>query len=488
MSTNFSQTEAVDIVIFGGAGDLSFRKLLPALYMAHLHTRLEADTRIIAVGRQKWTLDEYLVFIDKQSPAFIEESAFNADEWHIFLQRLHYVSMDVTQASDYAQLKTLCQSPALRVFYLATAPGLFTQICEQLSAAGLIDAHARVVLEKPLGTDLASARAINTDVALYFEEQQIYRIDHYLGKETVQNLMVLRFGNAIFEPLWRAPYIKSVQITVAETVGVGSRAGFYDGAGALRDMVQNHLLQLLCIVAMESPISFGADDVRDEKLKVLRSLRKMDLADIKRDTVRGQYTAGASEGAAVKGYKEEDNVPANSRTETFVALRANINNARWANVPFFLRTGKRMQKRQSEIIIEFADQPFSIFGATPNHEPNRLIISLQPEESIHLQMMVKEPGSGMNLHPVKLGLDLQQSSDKRRAEAYERLLMDVIKGRLTHFMRRDELEAAWTWVEPILNGWATLDEKPRDYSAGSWGPAASSALMARENLLWFEEA
>ncbi len=488
MSTDFSQTEAVDIVIFGGAGDLSFRKLLPALYMAHLHTRLEADTRIIAVGRQKWTRDEYLTFIDKQSPAFIEESAFNADEWRIFLQRLHYVSMDVTQASDYAQLKTLCQAPALRVFYLATAPGLFTQICEQLSAAGLIDAHARVVLEKPLGTDLASARAINTEVARYFDEQQIYRIDHYLGKETVQNLMVLRFGNAIFEPLWRAPYIKSVQITVAEAVGVGSRAGFYDGAGALRDMVQNHLLQLLCIVAMESPISFGADDVRDEKLKVLRSLRKMDLADIKRDTVRGQYTAGASEGAAVKGYKEEDNVPANSRTETFVALRANINNARWANVPFFLRTGKRMQKRQSEIIIEFADQPFSIFGATPNHEPNRLIISLQPEESIHLQMMVKEPGSGMNLHPVKLGLDLQQSSDKRRAEAYERLLMDVIKGRLTHFMRRDELEAAWTWVEPILNGWATLDEKPRDYSAGSWGPAASSALMARENLSWFEEA
>jgi glucose-6-phosphate 1-dehydrogenase len=488
MTTDFSPSRAVDIVIFGGAGDLSFRKLLPALYMAHLHTRLETNTRIIAVGRQKWTRDEYLAFIDRQSPAFIEESAFNADDWRIFLKRLNYVSMDVTQASDYAQLKTLCDAPALRVFYLATAPDLFTQICEQLSRAGLIDAQARVVLEKPLGTDLASARAINTEVARYFDEQQIYRIDHYLGKETVQNLMVLRFGNAIFEPLWRAPYIKSVQITVAESVGVGSRAGFYDGAGALRDMVQNHLLQLLCIVAMESPISFSADDVRDEKLKVLRSLRKMDLADIKRDTVRGQYTAGASEGAAVKGYKEEDNVPASSRTETFVALRANINNARWANVPFFLRTGKRMQKRQSEIIIEFADQPFSIFGATPNHEPNRLIISLQPEESIHLQMMVKEPGSGMNLHPVKLGLDLQQSSDKRRAEAYERLLMDVIKGRLTHFMRRDELEAAWTWVEPILNGWAALDDKPRDYSAGSWGPAASSALMARENLSWFEEA
>jgi glucose-6-phosphate 1-dehydrogenase len=488
MTTDFSPTRAVDIVIFGGAGDLSFRKLLPALYMAHLHTRLEMNTRIIAVGRQKWTRDEYLAFIDNQSPAFIEERAFNAEDWHIFLKRLDYVSMDVTQASDYAQLKALCHEPALRVYYLATAPGLFTQICEQLSLAGLIDTQARVVLEKPLGTDLASARAINTEVARYFDEQQIYRIDHYLGKETVQNLMVLRFGNAIFEPLWRAPYIKSVQITVAESVGVGSRAGFYDGAGALRDMVQNHLLQLLCIVAMESPISFSADDVRDEKLKVLRSLRKMDLADIKRDTVRGQYTAGASEGAAVKGYKEEDNVPTSSRTETFVALRAHINNARWANVPFFLRTGKRMQKRQSEIIIEFAGQPFSIFGEKANYEPNRLIISLQPEESIHLQMMVKEPGSGMNLHPVKLGLDLQQSSDKRRAEAYERLLMDVIKGRLTHFMRRDELEAAWTWVEPILNGWAELDDKPRDYSAGSWGPAASSALMARENLSWFEEA
>ncbi len=486
--TNSNTSSDLDIVIFGGAGDLSFRKLLPALYMAHLHDKLPVNARIVAIGRQNWSLKEYTDFIDQHSPQFIEKTELNPADWQRFLARLVYVALDVTQANDYARLKAVCDQPALRVFYLATAPSLFTQICAHLSAAGLVDAQARVVLEKPLGTDLASARAINLDVAQYFDEQQVYRIDHYLGKETVQNLMVLRFGNAIFEPLWRAPYIKSVQITVAESVGVGSRAGFYDGAGAMRDMVQNHLLQLLCIVAMEPPISLDADDVRDEKLKVLRSLRKMDLADIKRDTVRGQYSAGASEGVAVKGYKEEDNVPADSRTETFVALRAHINNARWANVPFFLRTGKRMQKRQSEIIIEFSDQPFSIFGATPQHEPNRLIISLQPEESIQLEMMVKEPGSGMTLHPVKLGLDLQQSSDKRRAEAYERLLMDVIKGRLTHFMRRDELEAAWMWVEPILEGWKTLDDKPRDYSAGSWGPAASSALMARENLTWFEEA
>jgi glucose-6-phosphate 1-dehydrogenase len=357
--------------------------------MAHLHYKLDPDARIVAVGRNDWSRDEYLAFIDKNSPPFIDKEALADADWQKFLSRLAYVSMDITQAADFTKLKALCNTPALRVYYLATAPSLFTQICANLSAAQLIDGQSRVVLEKPLGTDLASAREINTNVARYFEEQQIYRIDHYLGKETVQNLMVLRFGNAIFEPLWRAPYIKSVQITVSESVGVGSRAGFYDGAGAMRDMVQNHLLQLLCIVAMEPPISLNADDVRDEKLKVLRSLRKMDLADIKRDTVRGQYTAGASEGAAVKGYLEEDNVPADSRTETFVALRAHINNARWANVPFFLRTGKRMQHRESQIIIEFADQPFSIFGNSAHHEPNRLIITLQPEESIQLQMMVK---------------------------------------------------------------------------------------------------
>lgn len=488
MKTTDAADGPIDILIFGGAGDLSFRKLLPALYMAHLHDKLNAQTRIIGIGRQPWSREDYLAFIDSRSPAFIEQSTLSPADWKNFLGRLSYVSLDVTQAADYRRLKDLCPQATLRVFYLATAPSLFTQICAHLSEVGLVDAQARVVLEKPLGTNLSTARAINTDVARYFEEQQIYRIDHYLGKETVQNLMVLRFGNAIFEPLWRAPYIKSVQITVAETVGVGSRAGFYDSAGALRDMVQNHLLQLLCIVAMEPPISLDADDVRDEKLKVLRSLRKMDIADIKRDTVRGQYAAGVCDSESVKGYTEEDKVPANTRTETFVALRAQINNARWANVPFFLRTGKRLQKKQSEIIIEFADQPFSIFGTTAHHEPNRLIISLQPEESIQLQMMVKEPGSGMTLHPVKLGLDLQQSSDKRRAEAYERLLMDVIKGRLTHFMRRDELETAWMWIEPILDGWAALDDKPRKYAAGSWGPAASSALMARENLTWSEES
>ncbi len=479
--------QPVDMIIFGGAGDLAARKLLPALYMAHLHGNLPPQTRIVAVGRRDWTLDQYRGFMQESSRPFIDEKAFEGDAWERFLALFEYARIDVGVASDYARLAEVSRRNALRVFYLSTSPELFTTICDNLSAAGLVDEHSRVVLEKPLGHDLASAQAINESVGRHFSESQIYRIDHYLGKETVQNLMVLRFGNAIFGPLWQAPYIRSVQITVAETVGVGSRAGFYDHTGALRDMVQNHLLQLLCIVAMEPPVSLDPDAVRDEKLKVLRSLRPMSLADIARDTVRGQYAAGAVDGAPVKGYLEEDNVPVGSRAETFVALRAQINNWRWANVPFFLRTGKRLQKRQSEIVIEFADLPFSIFPSGPRHYGNRLVIQLQPEESIQLQMLAKEPGSGMHMLPVNLNLDLQQAIPERRAEAYERLLVDVIRGRLTHFMRRDELEAAWSWVEPILSGWDELNDRPRTYTSGTFGPAASSALLARENMSWAEE-
>lgn len=484
---NSTDETALDILIFGGGGDLSFRKLIPALYMAYLHDRLPPGTRIVGLGRQAWTTAQYVDFLCQKSIPFLAESAHAPERWIEFCQNISYFTLDASKLEDYERLSEVVREGVRRIYYLATAPSLFTRISAHLSSVGLIEHRDRVVLEKPLGVDLASAQAINRQVAQYFDEHQVFRIDHYLGKETVQNLMVLRFGNAIFEPLWRAPYIKSVQITASETVGVGSRAGFYDGAGAMRDMVQNHLLQLLCIVAMEPPISLQADDVRDEKLKVLRSLRKMDLNAVRRDTVRGQYTAGVSEGAAVGGYLEEDGVPSQSTTETFVALRVHIDNARWANVPFFLRTGKRMQARRSQIIIEFADQPFSIFGRQPHQQPNRLVFSLQPDESIHLGLMVKEPGSGMQMHPVELSLDLQESSAKRRAEAYERLLVDVIKGRLTHFMRHDELEAAWSWVDPILQGWQQLQEKPRTYPAGSWGPAASSALMARENLSWAEE-
>ncbi|MFM9900305.1 MAG: glucose-6-phosphate dehydrogenase [Polaromonas sp.] len=486
--SNFNLADPLDLVIFGGVGDLSLRKLLPALYMAHLHNNLPAQTRIHALGRQPWSSSEFLAFVQEKVPSFIDRNAFNEATWQQFLARLNYVSLDATQPQDYAALGAVLSPGAVRVYYLATAPSLFTAICAHLSAALLIDARARVVLEKPLGHDLASARQINDEVGRYFQESQTFRIDHYLGKETVQNLMVLRFGNTIFEPLWRSPCIKSVQITVAESVGVGSRAGFYDGTGALRDMVQNHLLQLLCIVAMEPPASLDPDAVRDEKLKVLRSLRPMTPADVARDTVRGQYSAGTCAGEAAPGYLQESDVPADSDTETFVALRADINNWRWANVPFFLRTGKRMAERRSEIVIEFADLPYKLFPDAPRQPANRLMIRLQPEEHVQLQMMAKEPGSGMRLRPVSLNLDLESAFSARRAEAYERLLMDVIKGRLTHFMRRDELEAAWTWVEPIQDGWKASNEKPESYTAGTWGPAASSALMAREGSAWVEEA
>jgi len=489
---NENPNPPLDIVIFGGAGDLSWRKLLPALYMAHAHGRLPAGCRIIGVGRQEWSRADYVQFINEHSPSYIAKDALRPDVWEDFLRRLDYVRMDATAAEDYQHLAATCTSGSTKVFYLATAPSLFTHICQHLNDAGLIRDDSRVVLEKPLGHDLPSAQVINQAVARHFKEHQIYRIDHYLGKETVQNLMVLRFGNAIFEPLWRAPYIKSVQITVAETVGVGSRAGFYDQTGAMRDMVQNHLLQLLCIVAMEPPISLDPDDVRDEKLKVLRSLQRMNLAEIRQHTVRGQYIEGAVTGESVPGYLEEENVPPESQTETFVALRTQVNNARWAGVPFFLRTGKRMQTRRSQIIIDFAQPPFSIFAGQSNSsdmsQPNRLIITLQPEESIQLQMMAKQPGSGMNMKPVFLNLDLESALAGRRAEAYERLLVDVVKGRLTHFMRRDELEAAWKWADPILEGWKQLGDRPRPYVAGTWGPAASSALMAREGGTWFEES
>ncbi len=474
------------MIIFGGMGDLAMRKLLPALYMAYLHGNLPESTRIISTGRQEYAREAYLAHIDQHSRPFIASANFAERTWNDFMRLLDYVRLDVQAAGDFGALANAARPGALRVFYLSTAPSLFITICDKLSAAGLVDEHARVVLEKPLGRDLASAIDINAAVGKHFAESQIYRIDHYLGKETVQNLMVLRFGNSILEPLWRAPNISSVQITVAEEVGVGSRAGFYDSTGAMRDMVQNHLLQLLCIVAMEPPTSLTPDAVRDEKLKVLRSLRRLTLADIARDTVRGQYTRGVSGNQEVPGYPEEPNVPEGSGTETFVALRARIDTWRWSKVPFYLRTGKRMQRRSSKIVVEFANPPFPLFPESSGGVANRLVIELQPDEAIKLQIMAKQPGSGMKMEQVELNLDLHSAFQQRRAEAYERLLIDVVRGRLTHFMRRDELEAAWEWADPIINGWSVLDEKPSPYAAGSWGPAESFALLARDGFSWIE--
>ncbi|MEW6760586.1 MAG: glucose-6-phosphate dehydrogenase [Pseudomonadota bacterium] len=485
-STDTDTGLPLDMIIFGGMGDLAMRKLLPALYMAYLHGNLPAATRIISTGRQEFDRKAYLAHVEEHSRSFIASANFNDKTWDGFLALLEYVRLDVQAAPDFSALAQAAHPGAQRVFYLSTSPSLFTTICAKLADAGLVDDKARVVLEKPLGHDLESAIEINEAVGKHFAESQIYRIDHYLGKETVQNLMVLRFGNSILEPLWRAPNISSVQITVAEEVGVGSRAGFYDGTGAMRDMVQNHLLQLLCIVAMEPPTSLSPDAVRDEKLKVIRSLRRFGLADIARDTVRGQYVHGVSGNQEVPGYLEEKNVPQDSKTETFVALRAHIDTWRWSKVPFYLRTGKRMARRSSKIVIEFANPPFPLFPDQPGGVANRLVIELQPEEAIKLQIMAKQPGSGMQMQQVALNLDLQSAFQQRRAEAYERLLIDVVRGRLTHFMRRDELEAAWAWADPIIDGWSTLGEKPHSYAAGSWGPAESFALLARDGFAWVE--
>jgi len=480
------QGSVLDIIIFGGMGDLAMRKLLPALYMAHLHGNLPSTTRILATGRQDVDRDAYLSYVHERSKCFITSENFDERSWSAFLQFLSYVCLDVQDSPCFDSLARASRAGAERVFYLSTAPSLFTTICEKLAASGLVDSNSRVVLEKPLGSDLLSAIAINDAVGRHFTESQIYRIDHYLGKETVQNLMVLRFGNSILEPLWHARNISSVQITVAEEVGVGSRAGFYDSAGAMRDMVQNHLLQLLCIVAMEPPTSLNADAVRDEKLKVLRSLRRLNLADIARDTVRGQYVRGVSGGVEVPGYHEEHDVPAGSMTETYVALRTFIDTWRWSKVPFYLRTGKRLARRSSRIVIEFTNPPFPLFKQQGDAVANRLVIELQPQEAIKLQLMAKQPGTGMHMQQVDLKLDLQSAFPQRRAEAYERLLIDVVRGRLTHFMRRDELEAAWIWTDPIIDGWTQLAEKPHAYAAGSWGPSASFALLARDGFRWID--
>jgi glucose-6-phosphate 1-dehydrogenase len=397
--------------------------------------------------------------------------------------------MDGAVAGSWGPLcDRLAEHPdRVRVFYLATSPDLYGAICENIGASRLVTPLTRVVLEKPIGHDLASARAINDEVGRVFTEEQTFRIDHYLGKETVQNLLALRFANTIFERLWNSDVIDHVQITVAETVGVEGRGGYYDKSGALRDMLQNHMMQLLCLLAMESPISLDADSLRDEKLKVLRSLRPIASYEASTLTVRGQYAHGAVAGKTVEGYLA-DLGDADSRTETFVALKAEVHTRRWANVPFYMRTGKRMPQKVSEIVIQFRALPFSIFPAEAAElQANQLIIRLQPEEGMRLEMMTKEPGpGGLRLRPTGLDISFEKTFATRYPDAYERLLMDCVRGNATLFMRRDEVETAWAWVEPIIEAWESRPEAPRLYPAGSWGPTAAIALIERDGRTWHE--
>jgi glucose-6-phosphate 1-dehydrogenase len=475
-----------DCVIFGGTGDLALRKLLPALYHRDRDGQVPPGSRILAVSRKAMEGDAYRRLVEERAGSH----AADPQSWQRFLARLHHLSLDASGSEGWSVLKsTLDAAPGrIRMFYLSTAPALYGPVCGRLGEAGLATPEARVVVEKPIGHDLESARRINDEIGRVFAERQTYRIDHYLGKETVQNLLALRFANSLFEPLWSATWIDHVQITVAETVGLEGRAGYYDTAGALRDMVQNHLVQLLCLVALEPPQTFDADAVRDEKMKVLRALEPIGSGE--QWIVRGQYRAGASGGAAVPGYLDELGGGRSSRTETFAALRVGIANWRWAGVPFYLRTGKRLASRTSEIVIQFKGVPHSIFPRSAGMlSPNRLVIRLQPDEGITLNLMTKEPGpGGLRLKCVPLDLSFAEAFSGRFPEAYERLLLDVVRGNATLFMRRDEVEAAWSWLDRAIADWEESGEAPKSYMAGSWGPTAATALIERDGRTWHEEA
>ena len=487
MSPLSSPAHIADLIVFGGTGDLSMRKLLPALFHADRDGRLSPETRVIALSRGGLTDADFRGKVDAEvrDQVPVDDHAM----WQRFLGRLHHVTIDVggDDEGGWRQLSRMLAGDEERdrVFYLASPPMTFGPFCRALEAEGLVTPRSLVVLEKPLGRDLPSAQRINDEVGAIFDERQIFRIDHYLGKETVQNLLVLRFANAFLEPIWNSLWIDHVQITAAETVGTPGRRGYYDHAGALRDMVQNHLLQLLTLTAMEPPARNDREAIRDEKVKVLQSLRPIVGGEADRFTVRGQYV----QADGMSGYLDEPGstppTEASRRVETFTAIRAEIRNWRWAGVPFYLRTGKRMPQRRSEIVVQFKDVPHSIF---PGGTPNRLVLRLQPEEGIELHIMAKEPGAGeVTLKPVPLSLSFGKTFTARVPEAYERLLTDVLSGNPTLFMRRDEVEAAWRWIDPILDAWEASPHLPEPYPAGTTGPAGAHELLGRSGRAWHEE-
>ena len=479
------------LLLFGATGDLAQRMLLPSLYGLHADNLLPAELKIFGAARHDHDDEGYRAFARKALDQFLPEDRKDEGAIASFLERVFYQPTDLSDPASFAPLAEKVGDIAGGLaIYLSTAPSLFESAISGLQSVGLAGTTVRVGLEKPLGYDLGSSREINDAVAKAFPEERTYRIDHYLGKETVQNILALRFGNSFFEPVWNAQGIDNVQITIAETVGLEERAGYYETAGALRDMVQNHILQLLALVAMEPPAHFDGTDVRDEKSKVFRSLRIMKPEEVPQMTVTGQYGEGAVKGQFVKSYAEELGQPSN--TETFVAIKAHIDNWRWQGVPFYLRTGKRMATRRSEIAIQFKAVPHSMFGARGGLlQPNMLIIRLQPEEYIQLLVMAKEPGldrDGVRLRevPLKLSMDAEFAGSRRRI-AYERLLLDLIEGDQTLFVRRDEVEAQWRFIDAIRAGWVANDQKPKHYPSGSWGPSAAIGLTERGGVTWQDD-
>jgi glucose-6-phosphate 1-dehydrogenase len=466
-----------DYVVFGGTGDLALRKLMPALFERDRDGQIPSGARIFAVARTMSDTATYRAQLAEKLLAGREQHQAAINQ---FLERIQYVTLDASSDTGWAELaEDLNQKPEhVRVYYFAVAPQLFAAIAARIAATKLITPKCRVVLEKPIGSDLESARAINEAIGQHFAESQIYRIDHYLGKETVQNLYALRFANSLFEPLWNRQHIDHVQITVAETVGLEGRVAYYDQSGAFRDMVQNHLMQLVCLIAMEPPAQYEADAIRDEKLKVLRSLKPVQVGD----WVRGQYGEGAMASKAVPSYATE--LGSASSTETFIAIKLGVENWRWAGVPFYLRTGKRLPEKVSEIVVHFKSVPHRSMPAESGLIANNaLVIRLQPNEGMKLALNVKEPGpGGLRVLPVQLDMSFAESFGISQPEAYERLLMDVVRGNQTLFMRADEVSAAWRWATPTMAMWAT--EKASLYSAGTWGPAAAHTLLARDGRQW----
>lgn len=491
-SARIIPVQPFDYVVFGATGDLAHRKLIPALYYRFHDGQFDEKSRIIGVSRTELSDAEFQKMARDAVVSYVDKELQDKNTIDRFVACFTYVANDVTDKNGWAELRMALREDedVVRAFYLAVAPKIFEPICNYLSQRKYWRPSARVVVEKPLGHDLASSIEINDAIAKVFTEDQVYRIDHYLGKETVQNLLALRFANTMLEPIWNSAHIDHVQITVGESVGTGTR-GYYDESGALRDMVQNHILQLVCLVAMEPPASDEANALRDEKLKVLRALKPIKGDAVAKMTVRGQYRGVSSDTTSVASYQEE--LPADkkgSRTETFVALKAEIENWRWAGVPFYIRTGKRLATRVSEIVVQFREIPHNIFeNAEGTLKPNKLVIRLQPDEGVKMFMMIKDPGpGGMRVRETHLNLSFADTFTERTPEAYERLLMDVIRGNQTLFMRRDELEAAWKWVDPIRDAWDHSSDAPQPYTAGTWGPTGSIALIERDGRTWHEES
>ena len=481
-----------DFTIFGVLGDLSRRKLLPSLYELDKAGHLHPKTRIIGVARHDISQDDFVEQMDAALAKFCKNDP-DPEVKKRLLQRLLYVLINIDKPEEYQYLADVTdQDNRNLVNYFSVAPFLFDDICKGLRHAGLTGKNTRVVLEKPIGHDLASSQVINDTVSNAFSEEQIYRIDHYLGKETVMNLIALRFANSIFATNWDHNCIDHVQISVAESVGIEGRWGYFDEAGQMRDMVQNHLLQILTLIAMEPPANLDADSIRDEKLKVLKSLRPIDASNVRQNTVRGQYVGGFVKGQEVPGYLDEPDANISSETETFIALKVELDNWRWAGVPFYLRTGKRLPNKTSEVVIYFKRQPHNLFkDSFPQLPPNKLTIRLQPDEGVEVTVMNKVPGltgtGSMDLQKSKLNLSFSDTfKDERIADAYEKLLLEVMLGNQALFVRRDEVEAAWKWVDGILAAWKNSNEPPEPYQAGTWGPVASIALLAREDRAWYE--